>query len=208
MVIRRAHLHVIYCSMSLRLLFLLVYLRAVSFTRKAVAPFHRPSQPFRCALWSLDYRVKTHTPYLAHSHTQTHMDEWHLCTVLLFQFITVWLTRLSVHARVQLWRALLWTNLCNKLSFSLETDQCDRVIVLSIMLIQNELYSGDLKNISYSGRHFNYVLNSCWCLRRWGCLEKHITSLSGLLVHLVHSLGLKCCHKSLPALLHYCVILI
>lgn len=31
------------------------------------------------------------------------------------------------------------------ITFSLETEQCDRIIVLSIMLIQNELYSGDFK---------------------------------------------------------------
>lgn len=31
------------------------------------------------------------------------------------------------------------------ITFSLETEQCDRIIVLSIMLIQNELYSGEFK---------------------------------------------------------------
>lgn len=31
------------------------------------------------------------------------------------------------------------------ITLSLATEQCDRIIVLSIMLIQNELYSGDFK---------------------------------------------------------------
>lgn len=31
------------------------------------------------------------------------------------------------------------------ITFSVETEQCDRIIVLSIMLIQKELYTGDFK---------------------------------------------------------------
>lgn len=52
------------------------------------------------------------------------------------------------------------------ITLSLATAQCDRIIVLSIMLIQNELYSGDYK-ISHSGWHFNYVLNSRWYSHRF-----------------------------------------
>ncbi len=73
---QRAHLRVIYCdlfSLILAPLSLLVYLRAVSFTQKAAAPFHRPSQPFS-ALWSTWYRMKTNTlsPSLKHIYKSIH----------------------------------------------------------------------------------------------------------------------------------------
>lgn len=147
------------CFHRLWLLSLLVYLRAVSFTQKAVTPFHRPSQPFRCALWSIHNRMKTHFilhTQEAHTYMNARMHSPVLSHSLMYRHTIemryTLLSKIHIHTNTHV-SMVIDTGNCRGfyikqiivITFSLKTEQCDRIIVLSIMLIQKELYSGDFK---------------------------------------------------------------
>lgn len=102
-------------------------------------------RPFRCVLW----HAWIHSPVCTQIHECIVMSQTtHVSKVRPRRYWTLWglhLEQITV------------------ITVSLETQQCDRIIELSIVLIHNELYTGAFNIISYRRWRFNYVLNSYRC---------------------------------------------